>query len=323
MRRFGRNFALVVVCGLLAWGVSQALISKYQQKRQEIFAACKAEREKLGVAEQKDLASKCPTPEISLISPSMLTPGQTAEVVVTGKFPAGTRFLFGADCIEVLKESVAANTYRATVKVGSDCGPQNVSVEAFAPYCCKSARRDNDLSVGGNFEWELKAANGWQVKGRALPPAAGSRNADLKYNLEFYRGQETAPFAKRAATLYPSSGSSGPSYHFSISDQDESAFSAQEELAKLSQQIYNPNLSEADRDKLMKRIQALSQQAMEQMKKMTDPAYQKQLQAEREQFGCNNINVKLENGVLTGNMTCSQKVGTSINLTGALKYIAK
>jgi hypothetical protein len=322
MRKSSRIFAVVVVSGLLAWGVSQALISKYQQKRQVILEACKSERAKLGLADEKSLAGKCATPEISLVSPSVLTPGQTAEVVVTGKFPAGTKFLLESDCIEVLRESPAANTYRATVKVGSDCGPQKVSVVAFAPICCKNARSDK-LSVGGNFEWELKAANGWQVKGRTLSTAAGSESDELKCRLEFYRGQETAPFTKRTATLFPSPTSSGMNYHFSISDQDDASNAAQEELIKIGQQISNPNLSDTDREKLIARIQTLQQQVMAQMKKMMEPAYQKQLEAEKEQFGCKNINVKIENGVLTGDMTCSQKVGTRLNISGTLKYIAK
>ena len=47
--RFGKSVSLVVVCTLLAWGLARAAISKYQQKRQEILAACKVEREKMGI----------------------------------------------------------------------------------------------------------------------------------------------------------------------------------------------------------------------------------------------------------------------------------
>lgn len=324
IRRFGRTASLVVVCILLAWGVSRAMISKYQQKRQEILAACKAEREKLGVAEQKELANKCPTPEVALISPAMLAPGQTAEVTVTGKFPAGTRFLFDSDCIEVVKESVIANTYHATVKVTSDCGPEAVTVEAFAPFCCKSGRLDHGLTVGGNFNWDLTASNGWRVKGRAVPPAAGAgKTSELVFMLEFYRGNETAPFIKRRATLFPSAGSSPPSYYFSISNQDESSANAQQEMERISKQMANPNISEAEREKLMNRMQAILNNTTKDVSKMTDPAYQKQLQAQADEFGCQAINVTVKNGSVIGTMSCSQKVGSNLKVTGTMKFLGK
>jgi hypothetical protein len=324
IRRIGRTASLVVVCTLLAWGVSRAMISKYQQKRQEILAACKAEREKLGVAEQKELANKCATPEVALISPAMLAPGQTAEVTVTGKFPAGTRFLFESDCIEVVKESVTANTYHATVKVASECGPEAVTVEAFAPFCCKSGRLDHGLTVGGNFDWDLTAGNGWRVKGHPIPPAAGAgKTSELAFMLEFYRGNETAPFTKRSATLLPSAGSSPPSYYFSISSQDESSMSAQQEMERIGKQMANPNISEAERAKLTSRMQALLTNMTKDMSKMADPAYQKQLQAQADEFGCTAINVTVQNGSVTGTMSCSQKVGSNLKLTGTMKFLGK
>jgi FKBP-type peptidyl-prolyl cis-trans isomerase len=300
------------------------MISKYQQKRQEILAACKAEREKLGVAEQKTLANKCPTPEVALISSATLSPGQTAEVTVTGKFPAGTRFLFDSDCIEVVKESVTANTYHATVKVGSDCGPEAVTVEAFAPFCCKSGRLDHGLTVGGNFNWDLTAGNGWRVKGHPVPPTAGAgKTSELAFMLEFYRGSETTPFTKRSATLFPSAGSSPPSYYFSISNQDESSTNAQQEMERISRQMANPNISEAERAKLMSQMQAILTNMTKDASKMMDPAYQKQLQAQADEFGCQTINVTVQNGSVTGTMTCSQKVGSNLKITGTLKFLGK
>ncbi len=324
MCRFRRTVSLVLVCALLALGVSRAMISKYEQKRQQILAACKAEREKLGVAEQKALAGKCQTPEIALVSPAMLNPGQTAEVTVTGKFPAGTRFLFESDCIDVLKESVAANTYHATVKVSAECGPETLAVEAFAPFCCKSGRLDHALTIGGNFEWDLTASNGWRVKAHAAAPEAGAgRSAELKYMLEFFRGNETAPFTRRAATLHPSTGSSSPSYYFSISNQDESSMNTQQEMEKISKQMANPSLSNAEREKLMKQMEALLTNMTKDANKMTDPAYMKQLQAKADEFGCGAINATVQNGSVTGTMNCSQKVGSNLKITGTMKAQAK
>jgi len=323
MRRYGKGVALVVVCGLLTWGIGRAAISKYQQKRQEVLAACKAEREKLGPAEQKALEGKCPTPEVSLVSPEMLTPGQTAEVTVTGKFPAGSRVLFTSDCLEVLKEATAANSYRATVKVGADCGPQKASVEVYIPLCCKSGRKYEAITVGGTFAWNMTSSNGWRIAGRMEPPATGeTRSSDITCVLEFYRGSETTPFTKHRATIYPSGGEV-PSYSFSIDSQESTGSSPMEEMGKIGQAMMNPNMTDADRDKLMKQMEALTEAMTKEAAKMSDPSYMKQLQAKQDEFGCSRINVTAQNGVLTGTMNCSQKVGTGLKITGTMKYMGK
>jgi hypothetical protein len=324
MRRYAKAAAFVAVCGLLAWGIGRAAISKYQQKRQEIFTGCQAERAKLSPADLKALPAKCPTPEVSLVSPAMLTPGQTAEVSVTGKFPAGSRVLFTSDCLEVLKEATAANSYRATVKVGADCGPQKVNVEVIVPVCCKTGRGNDAITVGGNFVWDMTASNGWRVAGRAELPAPGEqRSSDIRYMLEFYRGSETAPFTKHRATLFPSGGDV-PSYTFSIESQESTGSSPMEEMTKIGEAMRNPNLSDADRDKLMKRVEDLTAAMTKEAQKMGDPNYIKQLQAKEELFGCTNIYVTAApGGVLSGNMRCSQKVGNNLKITGTMKYLGK
>jgi hypothetical protein len=323
MQRFVRIGFLVMFGTVLAWGVAHAYLSKYQQKRQEILAACKSARDKLSPEEQKALATKCPTPEITLVSPSVVRPGETIDVTVTGKFPAGTSFLFESDSIEVVKEAVAPNSYRATIKVATGGGPETISVVALTPVCCKSAYKTNSMSITGNFEWELKGANGWTVKARPVPPPAGAnRSQDLPYIVEFYRGAETAPFEKRGATLHPSQGDP-PSYYFSISNQDESAANAQAEMEAIYKQIMNPNLSDAERDRLMKKVEDVTAKMQKDISKMTDAAYIKQLQQKELDFGCTAINLKLQNGAATGNLLCSQKVGRDIKLTGTMKYLGK
>jgi hypothetical protein len=324
MRRIGRIGLLAAVGAMLAWGITHAALSKYQQKRQEILAACKAAREKMTPAEQKQFEAKCSTPEITLVSPAVIKPGETVEVTVTGKFPAGTNFIFESDGIEVLKESSAANSYRATIKVDPGRGPETLSISAYTPVCCKSANRSEAIAITGNFEWELKAANGWAVRAHAIAPAAGSRpTTELNYTLEFYRGSETAPFAKRRATLHPSASAEPPSYYFSISNQDDAAANAQDEMVSIVKQMQNPSLSEADRDKLMKRIEAMTESMTKEAQKMTDPNYFKQLQAKEQEFGCTAINLKVQAGAATGNMRCSEKVGQDIKLNGTMKMLAK
>jgi hypothetical protein len=322
--RFGKSVSLVVVCTLLAWGLARAAISKYQQKRQEILAACKVEREKMGIKDISQIRAKCPTPEIRLVAPTKVSPGDQAEVTVTGKFPEGTRFLFGSDNIEIVKESTAANSYRASIKVAANGGPESIFLEALTPVCCVSTRREASLVIGGKFNWDLKADNGWRIKGSAdVPPGGSGSSAELKYMLEFYRGNETAPFAKRRATVFPSGGSGTPSYNFSISQEDEANMSAQAEYERLAREIANPNLTDAQREKLMQQLQATMQKMTEQMGRMGDPAYLKKLQAQQEEFGCTSLNVSMQNGILTGSLQCSQKVGRNIPVNGNLKYLGK
>ncbi len=321
MNKCGRVGLLLMTVIMLCWGVTNAALSKYQQKEQAIRDACKAAREKLTPQEQKQL--QCGTPEIRLVSPITIRPGETMEVAFAGKFPAGTNFVFHSDSIEVLKESSNANSYRATIKVAPGGGPENLSVSAIIPVCCKTAYQSNAVIISGNFQWELKGANGWTVKARAKAPGPGERQtSELAYLLEFFRGSETTPFERRTATLYPEQ-SVPPSYRFSISQQDESSMNSQQEMQRISQQMANPNLSDADREKLMNQMQEMVARMTQEAQKMSSPAYAKQMQAKQQEFGCTAINLRVENGAATGNMLCSEKVGRNIAMTGTMKYLGK
>ncbi len=325
MRKLGRIGILAGIVVVAAWGMAHAYLGKYDQKRQEILAGCQAARDKMTAQELKQLP--CATPEISLITPSAIKPGDTAEVTVTGKFPAGTQFLFESDAVEVLTESCAANSYRATIKLNSTVGPENLAVRAYAPVCCKTRNRIDAIAIAGNFAWELKAGNGWTVKAHSVAPAAGeSRSKGLAYSLEFYRGAETTPFERRRANLFFSRFSPPsyePSYSFSISNQDEAGMNAQQEMESLGKQLQNPNLSDAEREKIMNKISAAVNNMTKDMDKKTGPDYVKQLQEKEQAFGCTNIDLKLADGAATGNMTCSERVGRNIALTGTLKSLAK
>ena len=314
MRRWSMAGLQILTSIVLFWGVTHAALSKYQQKDHAVRDACRAERAKLTPQQQKQL--QCGTPEISLVSRAMVKPGETVDVVINGKFPAGTSFVFQSDSVEVLKESSNANAYRATVKAASGGGPRTVSISALTPLCCKSVYLSHALTITGNYAWDFQAANGWKVKAQPLP-SNSSRGPDLLYSLEFFRGSEAAPFAKRKATLYPAEADS-TSFSFSISNEDESSMNVQQQLEDLTKQLQNPNLSEADRDKLMKKMQDLMTQMT---KNIQDPGYIKKLQAQQAEFGCQGIHVNLQNGTVTGNLNCSEKAGRSIALTGAMKQL--
>jgi hypothetical protein len=314
MRRLGIVGLQIVTGILLFWGVTHAALSKYQQKDRALREACRAERAKLTPQQQTQL--QCSTPEISLVSHVMVKPGETAEVAINGKFPAGTSFVFQSDNIEVLKESSNANAYRATIKAASDSGPRTVSINALIPLCCKSGYLSHALTIAGNNAWDFQAVNGWKVKAQPLR-SDPSQGQELPYSLAFFRGNETVPFAKRRATLFPAEADS-TNFSFSISNEDESTMNVRLQLEDITKQIQNPKLSEADREKLMKKMQ-------DQMALMTkiiqDPGYAKKIQAQETEFGCRGIYVDLKNGAVTGNLNCSEKAGRSIAVTGVMKQL--
>jgi hypothetical protein len=53
---------------------------------------------------------------------------------------------------------------------------------------------------------------------------------------------------------------------------------------------------------------------------MADPANIAKAKQKALEFGCERISVGVQNGNLTGEMRCAEKVGTRIALTGTLKF---
>jgi hypothetical protein len=52
---------------------------------------------------------------------------------------------------------------------------------------------------------------------------------------------------------------------------------------------------------------------------MSDPAYIKKVQETQQQFGCESMLLAVQpDGKLTGDMRCSEKIGTRIPLTGVM-----
>lgn len=312
MRRWGIISLQVVAGVMLCWGMTHAALSKYEQKERAIRESCRAQREKM-TPQQKQ--TRCDTPQISLVSRSRIKPGETTEVVINGKFPAGTAFVFQSDSLEILNESCNANSYRATVKAEAGALPKTISVTALtAAPCCMGAYLSHGLTLAATYAWELQGSNGWKIKAQPLP-ADPARKEELLYALEFFRGTDTTPFAKRRATFHPAEGDSN-SVSFSISSQDESSANVQDQFESVGKQLQNPNLSDAERDKLMKKMETLVAQMT---KTMQDTGYIKKLQAQEQEFGCTGAHLSLQKGALSGTMNCSQKVGRSITLTGTMK----
>ena len=200
-----KRVAYVAVAALAALGLCRAVVFRFQEKENAIRQANKAQMQKLGLTPAAAKA-KYPTPEIGLVSSACLLPGGTGEVVVKGKFVPDTKFIFQNDSLEVVKESLTAGEYRATLKVAPGIGPQTAALVAISPVSGITTRQDRVAVVGGKYEWTMESANGWKIVARSAGnrPCGGTAPADDPYEVLFYRKGEASPFEKRAATLYHS-----------------------------------------------------------------------------------------------------------------------
>jgi hypothetical protein len=309
------------VLAVVGLGLTRAANSRFREKEEAALSACRAQ----GAAAS---AVKPPTPEIQMVSSGCIKPGAAGEVVVKGRFPAGTKFVFENDNIEVVKESALANEYRATVKAAPGMGPQSAGIMGIVPGSCRTMRQERVVTVAGNFEWTMNAANGWKIVARPVGNqgcGTSGSSSDPKYEMAFYRPGEAAPFEKRTATLSFSVYDS-TNYRFSISQEDPAATSSAQNFETLMLKMQNPNLTDAQRNQLMQQLQKMQvemqAQMQTQLKQMQDPNYAKVQEAKRQEFGCRNIGLKVAGESFTGELSCSQKVGTRIPVTGTLHGLA-
>jgi hypothetical protein len=315
-----RRIAFAGVLLLAAMAISRASQFRFQQKEQAIREGFKDQLQKAGIT--RDAAkAKYPTPEIHMVSGGCLSPGATGEVVVKGKFVPDTRFLFANDNLEVVKESLVGNEYRATVKVAADIGPQSADVIAITPVTGITTRNIGGAVIGGRFEWNLESANGWMIVARS--PAnkmCGGQSAQDVYSMEFFRKGEAAAFKKREArqeySMYEGLS------RFTITQSAQMAGGAADFQALMTK-MTDPKLSSAERDEVMKQLEKAQEQMQADMKKMSDPAYLKSVEDQKKNFGCERMDLWMQAGKLTGEMRCAQAVGTRIALTGSLKFLGR
>jgi hypothetical protein len=308
---------------LAALGLARAARFQFQEKEEALLAASRAQLQKLGIT-RDEAKKKYPTPEIHMVSSDCLLPGTTGDVVVKGKFAPGTKFVFENDNINVTKEGLTSTEYRATVQVAAGTGPQPVPVWAMSNVSGIVARQSNGFRIGGRFEWSIEAANGWKIVAAAPAGRAcgGPANGDDQYTMSFYQKGANTPFEKRRASL-DYSPYDAPNYRFDVSADDGAASAGLEDMTALMQKLADPNLSDAQRDQLMKRVEAAQEQAQKNLAKMADPDYAKQLEAKRQQFGCKEVDLAVEGSSFTGELRCAPAVGEHIAVTGTLKLLGK
>ncbi|MBZ5584345.1 MAG: hypothetical protein LAQ30_19460 [Acidobacteriia bacterium] len=315
-----KRIAYAGVLALGALAMSRAAQFRFQEKEDAIRQACREQLQKLGIS--RDAAkARYPTPEIHMVSSGCLTPGSTGEVVVKGKFVPDTRFVFANDNLEVVKDTLVGNEYRATVKVAADIAPQSADVIAITPVTGISVRQIQAVVVGGRYEWNMESANGWTIVARSpANKSCGGPAAEDVYAMEFFRKGESAAFEKREArlefSLYEGLA------RFSVAASENSLGGAAEYQALMTK-MTNPKLSSAEREAVMKELQKAQEQLQASMKKIADPAYAKSVEEQRKKFGCERMEVKVQAGRLTGQMRCAEAVGARVALTGALKFLGR
>ena len=314
------RYKQIVYAGTLALAVvalSRAAQFRFQEREQAFRQLCKEQLSKLGIT-RGEAKAKYPTPEIHMVSRGCLTPGSTAEVVVKGKFVPDTKILLGNDNLEVLKETLSGSEYRATVKVAPDIGPQTAEVIAITPVTGITARQLDAVAIGGRYEWNLEAANGWKIVARSPANKACDGRPSEVYAVEFFRKGETTAFEKREGKLAYSIYEGVNRFTLSQSDPAEgNASNFQALMVKMS----DPKLPSAEREQLMKQIEKAQEQMMAGIKKAGDPAYLKSLEEQKKKFGCERMELRVQAGKLAGEMRCAEAVGARIALTGSLKLL--
>jgi hypothetical protein len=303
---------------LFGFAVGRAASFRFREKEEAIRKAFREELQTLG-ASKEALKAKYFTPEIHMVSQGCLLPGAAGEVVVKGKFAPGTRFVFENDNLEVAKESLVGGEYRATVKAAPGIGPQSAALMAITPVNLKSATYPNAVTVGGRYEWLMESGNGWKIVARsaaATPCAARSSSGD-PYEVLFYRQGETQPFEKMKGTLYFSMYER-TNFQFSLERLTGNEAGMQNGQA-LMEKLRDPKLTPAQRQQIVQEIQKAQAQMMANLRRMTDPAYIKEQEAKRLEFGCERIALEVQAAGFKGDMRCSQKAGARIPVTGTMK----
>ncbi len=308
---------------VIAAGIVKASLEGFNAKREAVVTACQAERNRLGIKSDQALYAKYPTPEITLITTACITPGGTGELIVKGKFVPGSKFLLQSDHLEIVKEALTATEYRATIKAPVGIGPETADLSVYTPVSCASAHGEKAAVVSGKFEFDLQSANGWRIKAR---PGLDTRckprgEGTIKYTVEFFKGTEAAPFQKREGELYFSPYDQNPYQLRLVEEQVGGDYQAQ--ILALTQKLMNPNISDAERDKVMAQLEAVQQKMMAKMSDMNTMQKEvAQLEQRKKEFGCETLEIRFEAGSqVQGQMNCGELVGRGIKLNGTVKVV--
>ena len=323
-RSCGRRIVLVLVLFVVALGIGRASLSRFQEQRKLVRDTAAAERSKLGLKDKVALFSKFPSPEITLMSAATMQPGSSGELVIKGKFVPGSKVLLESDSLQIVKESLTSTEYRATIKAPAGIGPEEANCEIYSPVSGGYTSGRKAVVVKGKFQWDLQGPNGLRIVARSAQDTRGQTHdsgGEMTYNLEFFKANQTTPFEKRSAKLYFSPWED-TQYRFSI-EEPAPGGDAQQQMMALIQKMGDPNLSDAQREKLTAQVEAMQTKLMAEMQKMADPAYGRQLEAKKEEFGCESLSLSLQGTQAQGRLSCGSKFGRAISVTGTMKYLGQ
>lgn len=316
----------VTIAFLWVLGIARASTRRYQERQKALLVELAAERERLGLTDRVALFAKYPTPEITLCPMTRLLPGTSGEVVLRGKFAAATKFLFENDNVEVVKESATPEEYRAMVRVPAGIGPSYAFLYAYTPVSGANARC-HALYIGGKYEWDFTAENGWRILLRLVDEAFSSdagRLPEPVYRVEFYRGSEPKPFETLEVQLDLDASPWEESYSGSLREPEPGKSGAQAEMEKLMERMSKGQLSPKEMEQVSQRLEELSEKMMQElqatMTKMSSPDYAKEVERKQQEFGCHYLNAWVTPAGVEGSVTCGEKVGT-VKLKGTMKFV--
>lgn len=300
---------------LVVMGFVRASTNHYVERRTALLQSLDDDRKRLRLSDSKEIFARYPTPEVTLCRAARLAPGRTGEVVVKGKFAPGAHFLFENDDVDVVKENATATEYHATVRAASGAGPGYAQLHIFTPVSGGNTEC-TAVSIGGDFEWDFTAQNGWRIKLR--PKGHANETSDPKvalYKAEFYRGSESQPFEVLDLSLGLGGALWQNSYGGALKEPQENQAGSQGGLdMTLIRKLSDPTLSPEERAKLVDQMRQTMQQQQAVMQKAVE---QHQKQAE---FGCQSISFAATVDPVEGRVTCGQKVGT-LTIKGTRRFL--
>ena len=322
-----RSATVILALALAAGLVRAANDKRFNEARDALRKQWAAEQQKLGLSpldtkSREKLYAAYPTPEITLCKVVDVQPDGEAVVEIGGKFPEGTTFLADSDAVDLSVPTVASGRFKATAKVAPGQGPGFVNIHAYSPVSGAHAQC-SAVFVNALYSYELKASNGWTIKGipQAKALSRKQNESSVTYQVEFYKSGEAKPFETMSGNFFVGTGHA-PDDDLSLS-LNAGQGGAMGELMKIQQKMQDPEaftkMSDKEREEVMARIETLTEKMLkEQQAAIADPAA---MQRKEDEFGCRHMTLKtLADGAATGNMTCGKNVG-SLKLTGTAKAV--
>ena len=318
--------AMLIAAICMLWGVGRATSQRFTQERDAFLKLAVAERGRLKLS-YSQLAVQYPTPEIALCQVTKVAPGGTAQITLSGKFTAGTKFLYETDAIEVVSQNVTPLQYRGVIRAAQDALPCVATLHAISPVSGATAIC-RAVYVGAMPDWEFTAGNGWivrLVKGEEKIPPQGGGEPRGVYVAEFYRKGEAKPFESFPAHMSLADACPRGNYTVQLRYESEgvAAPSGIEEYQKIAQQMANPKITPQEYEKLLARMSELAtkmQSASENMNKQI--SQQAELGMRLEKFGCKELEFTASAAAASGNLTCydaNTGAPKEVKITGGAK----